>query len=106
MQCEMLHHLLHRIDITAYADETNDVPGDPARQCHQVLLGPIGQWNIPGKSYQVSVGPCREEPGHGSNLDIRFRKRWVERPLGCERTQNKAAAQARARANTAIGLLH
>jgi hypothetical protein len=31
MQCEVFYHLLHCVDITAHADETNDVPGDAAR---------------------------------------------------------------------------
>src|SRR4249919_587615 len=93
MQGEVLHHLFERVNLVAHADETYDVAGNAAGESDEVLLGPVGKRNVPGKSDQPGIRLRREEPGHGpilSSLDSCRRAAGIEQ--GCFRLRTRRQA--------------
>ena len=62
-------HLLDRVDPVVEPREADHVPGDAARQVHQVLLRPAVQRDLPRQEHQLRlVGRADEVQGHGGHL--------------------------------------
>ena len=63
MQCEVLHHLLQRINLMADTNETDHVAGNAAGESDQILLGPLGSGVSQGRVINLVSGRAARNLG-------------------------------------------